>query len=69
MRNNLSRMFDNRQVLDEMDIRADGIKMSALEFNQGASRLEKMARARRMRMYLLLAAMIAGFVLFVYCFL
>ena len=68
MKLNLSKIFDNSAEVNEMDIRADGLKSSALEFQSGANRLEKMVRARRLRMYLILGGMIAAFVLFIYLF-
>ena len=68
MRNNLSKIMGNSSAVNEMDIRADGLKNSAMDFQFGANRLEKMARARRLRNYLMLAGFVLAFMLFIYLF-
>jgi len=49
MRSNLNRIFDNQDDLERMDFKSSSIKMGASDFYAGTNRLEKMARARRLR--------------------
>ena len=49
MRSNLNRIFDNQDDLESMDLKSNSIKMGASDFYAGTNRLEKMARARRIR--------------------
>ena len=49
MRSNLNRIFDNQDDLESMDLKSNSIKMGASDFYAGTNRLEKIARARRIR--------------------
>ena len=58
MRGNLNRMFENQSELDRMGDKSDNLRRSAETFNNSASRLEKQARQRRQRAYMIICAMI-----------
>ena len=66
MRGNLNRMFENQNELDDMEVKADKIHTTAESFQVSATRLEKIARHRRMRAYLIIFAMLLSFCLLMY---
>lgn len=66
MRNNLNKMFENQNELDSMDEKSGRIRSTAETFQLNSARLEKIARQRRMRAYIILVAMILSFLLLLY---
>lgn len=66
MKNNIQKIFDNSADVNEMDLRSDELKFSSQEFQFGTNRLEKIARARRLKMYLWMGALLLAFIFFVY---
>ena len=66
MRGNLNRMFENQNELDQMEEKSDKIRTSAESFQVSATRLEKIARHRRYRAYLIIFAMLLSFCLLMY---
>ena len=59
-------MFENQDELNQMDERSGAIRSTAEQFQLSSARLEKIARQRRMRAYLVLAAMIVSFLVLLY---
>ena len=66
MRGNINRMFENQNDLEVMEGKSDRIRSAAESFQLSATRLEKIARHRRYRAYLIMAAMILSFLLLLY---
>ena len=66
MRGNLNRMFENQNELEQMEEKSDKIRNSAESFQVSATRLEKIARHRRYRAYLIIFAMLLSFCLLMY---
>lgn len=66
MRGNLNRMFENQNDLEAMEEKSDKIRNSAESFQVSATRLEKIARHRRYRAYLIIFAMLLSFCLLMY---
>ncbi len=68
MRSNLTKIFSNQTDLSEMEFKSSSLKASSETFSNQASRLERQTRMRRNRMYLILASMVAAFILFIFLF-
>ena len=66
MRGNLNRMFENSNELGDMEEKSDKIRTTAESFQVSATRLEKIARHRRYRAYIIIVAMLLSFCLLMY---
>ena len=68
MRTNLNKIFTNQSDLADMEFKSSSLQQSAQGFSNEARRLERQARMRRNRLYLLMGAMAIAFILFIYLF-
>ena len=59
-------MFENEAELNMMEDKSNRIRSTAETFQLSATRLEKIARHRRYRAYLIIAAMVLSFLLMLY---
>lgn len=66
MRQNVNKMFENQSEVNMMEEKSDRILSASESFQMSATRLEKIARNRRYRAYLIMVAMILSFLLLVY---
>lgn len=66
MRSNLAKVFENEAELDAMEDRSGTIRSTAEKFQLSSARLEKIARQRRYRAYMILFAMVASFCFLMY---
>ena len=66
MRGNLNRLFENQTEVSMMEQKSDHIRSESEKFQLSAARLEKIARNRRYRAYLIIAAMVISFLLLIY---
>ena len=66
MRGNLNRMFENQDELHQLEEKGDSLRTTAESFQLGATRLEKIARERRWRAMMIIAAMLLSFCLLMY---
>ena len=66
MRSNLEKVFENEAELDAMEDRSGTIRSTAEAFQVSSTRLEKIARQRRYRAYMILFAMVSSFLFLMY---
>lgn len=66
MRQNVNKMFENQNEVNMMEEKSDRIRAASESFQMSATRLEKIARHRRYRAYLIIAAMVMSFLLLLY---
>ena len=66
MRNNMTKFFSNQADLEQMDVKSSNLKQSTETFASQSWRLEREARARRNRMYLLIATIVTVFLFLIY---
>jgi len=59
-------MFENQSEVSMMEEKSDRIRSAAETFQLSATRLEKIARNRRYRAYLIMIAMVLSFLLLLY---
>ena len=66
MRDNISKLFDNQTDLESMGSKSEGLRDTASQFQLSSARLEKIARQRRTRAYMMIFAMVSVFLLMMY---
>ena len=66
MRSNIGKIFSNQDDLEAMDTKSSTLKESTDTFANQAWRLEREARARRNRLYLIIASFVTAAILFMF---
>ena len=66
MRDNITKLFDNQEDLEQMGSKSNDLRTTAEQFQLSSARIEKLARQRRVRAYMMIFIMVSVFLLMMY---